>query len=94
MIMKSQEKKPWTNKWLKLAMIIAIVVIGFPIVIPLGAGILALIAGIVIAVFCLFCSDCNRLCGSGDGRCCTFAAGIEEACSPIRVWDLRFLEQD
>lgn len=51
---ESQEKKPWTNKWLKLAMIIAIVVIGFPIVIPLGAGILALIAGIVIAVFCLF----------------------------------------
>ena len=35
-------------------MIIAIVVIGFPIVIPLGAGILALIAGIVIAGFCLF----------------------------------------
>ena len=34
---ESQEKKPWTNKWLKLAMIIAIVVIGFPIVIPLGA---------------------------------------------------------
>ena len=51
---ESQEKKPWTNKWLKLAMIIAIVVIGFPIVIPLGAGILALIVGIVIAVFCLF----------------------------------------
>ena len=51
---ESQEKKPWTNKWLKLAMIIAIVVIGFPIVIPLGAGILALIAGIVIAVFCWF----------------------------------------
>ena len=51
---ESQEKKPWTNKWLKLAMIIAIEVIGFPIVIPLGAGILALIAGIVIAVFCLF----------------------------------------
>ena len=47
---ESQEKKPWTNKWLKLAMIIAIVVIGFPIVIPLGAGILALIAGIVIAM--------------------------------------------
>lgn len=22
------------------------------------------------------CSDCNRLCGSGDGRCCAFVAGI------------------
>ena len=45
---ESQEKKPWTNKWLKLAMIIAIVVIGFPIVIPLGAGILALMVGVVL----------------------------------------------
>lgn len=51
---EDQANKPWTNKWLKLAMIIAIVVIGFPIVIPLGAGLLALIAGIVITVFCLF----------------------------------------
>ena len=50
----SKENKPWTNKWLKWAMIIAIVVIGFPIVIPLGIGLLALIAGIVIAVFCIF----------------------------------------
>ena len=51
---EDQANKPWTNKWLKWAMIAAIVVIGFPIVIPLGAGLLALIAGIVIAVFCLF----------------------------------------
>ena len=51
---ESRENKPWTNKWLKWAMIIAIVVIGFPIVIPLGIGLLALIAGIVIAVFCTF----------------------------------------
>ena len=51
---ESRENKPWTNKCLKCAMIIAIVVIGFPIVIPLGIGLLALIAGIVIAVFCVF----------------------------------------
>ena len=51
---ESRENKPWTNKWLKWAMIIAIVVIGFPIVIPLGIGLLALTAGIVIAVFCVF----------------------------------------
>ncbi len=51
---ESKGNKPWTNKWLKWAMIIAIVVIGFPIVIPLGIGLLALIAGIVIAVFCVF----------------------------------------
>ena len=65
---ESQEKKPWTNKWLKLAMIIAIVVIGFPIVIPLGAGILALIAGIVIAVFCGTCCSWRRTYGDRD-RC-------------------------
>ena len=51
---EDQANKPWTNNWLKWAMIAAIVVIGFPIVIPLGAGLLALIAGIVITVFCLF----------------------------------------
>ena len=51
---EDQVNKPWTNKWLKWAMIAAIVVIGCPIVIPLGLGLLALIAGIVIAVFCLF----------------------------------------
>ena len=51
---ESKENKPWTNKWLKWAMIIAIVVIGLPIVVPLGIGLLALIAGIVIAVFCTF----------------------------------------
>lgn len=51
---ESRGNKPWTNKWLKWAMIIAIVVIGLPIVIPLGIGLVALIAGIVIAVFCVF----------------------------------------
>ncbi len=49
-----QDNKPWTKKWLKMILIVAIilagcpvivpdhaiVVIGFPIVIPLGAGIL------------------------------------------------------
>ena len=35
-------------------MIIAIVVIGLPIVIPLGIGLVALIAGIVIAAFGIF----------------------------------------
>ena len=44
---ESQEKKPWTNKWLKLAMIIAIVVIGFPIVIPLGAGLMVIAIGVI-----------------------------------------------
>lgn len=47
---ESQEKKPWTNKWLKLAMIIAIVVIGFPIVIGFAAvvmvGVVLFAAGI------------------------------------------------
>ncbi len=93
MIMKARRKSRGQNKWLKLAMIIAIVVIGFPI----GDTAWSRDSGINCrncnSSVLFVCSDCNRLCGSGDGRCCAFAAGIE-ACSPIRVWDLRFLEQD
>lgn len=46
----TNEKKPWTNKWLKLILIILIVCIGAPIVIPLAIGVMALIFGILVAV--------------------------------------------
>ncbi len=71
-----QEKKPWTNKWLKWAMIVAIVVIGFPIVIPLAAGLLALIAGIVIAVFCVFAAIVVAFAAVVVAGVVLFAAGI------------------
>ena len=45
-----EKKKPWTNKWLKLILIILIVCIGAPIIIPLAVGALALIFGILITV--------------------------------------------
>lgn len=44
------EQKPWTNKWLKLILIILIICIGAPVVIPLAIGILALILGIIVTV--------------------------------------------
>ena len=90
---ESQEKKPWTNKWLKLAMIIAIVVIGFPIVIPLGAGILALIAGIVIAVFCLFAAIVIGFAAVVMVGVVLFAAGIGRPVRQSGCGTLRFLEQ-
>ena len=71
-----QEKKPWTNKWLKWAMIVAIVVIGFPVVIPLAVGLLALIAGIVIAVFCVFAAIVVAFAAVVMVGVVLFAAGI------------------
>lgn len=44
------EKKPWTNKWLKIILIILIICIGAPVLIPLTIGILGLIFGIIAAV--------------------------------------------
>ena len=71
-----QENKPWTNKWLKWTMIVAIVVIGCPIVIPLAAGLLALIAGIVIAAFCVFVAIVLAFAAVVMAGVVLFAAGI------------------
>ena len=43
-----QENKPWTNKWLKMILIVAIILIGCPVIV------LAAIAGILIAAFTFF----------------------------------------
>ena len=71
-----QENKPWTNKWLKWTMIVAIVVIGCPIVIPLAAGLLAVIAGIVIAAFCVFVAIVLAFAAVVMAGVVLFAAGI------------------
>ena len=71
-----QENKPWTNKRLKWTMIVAIVVIGCPIVIPLAAGLLALIAGIVIAAFCVFVAIVLAFAAVVMAGVVLFAAGI------------------
>ena len=71
-----QDNKPWTNKWLKWTMIVAIVVIGCPIVIPLAAGLLALIAGIVIAAFCVFVAIVLAFAAVVMAGVVLFAAGI------------------
>lgn len=49
-----QENKPWTSKWLKVILIIAIILAASPVLIPVAIGIIAVAAGIVIAAFCLF----------------------------------------
>lgn len=49
-----QGNKPWTSKWLKVILIIAIILAASPVIIPVAIGILAVAAGIVIAAFCLF----------------------------------------
>lgn len=49
-----QENKPWTNKWLKMILIVAIILIGCPVIVPVAIGLLAAIAGILIAAFTFF----------------------------------------
>ena len=40
-----QDNKPWTNKWLKMILIVAIILVGCPVIVP---------AGILIAAFAFF----------------------------------------
>lgn len=49
-----QGQKPWTSKTLKIILIIAIVLVGAPVVIPVGIGIVAAVLGLVIAAFAVF----------------------------------------
>lgn len=61
-----QDNKPWTNKWLKMILIVAIILVGCPVIVPVAIGLLAAIAGILIAAFCIFYRNCNRFCGNCD----------------------------
>lgn len=49
-----ERQKPWTSRTLKIILIIAIVLVGAPVVIPVVVGIAALVLGIVIAAFAFF----------------------------------------
>lgn len=49
-----QDNKPWTNKWLKMILIVAIILVGCPVIVPVAIGLLAAIAGILIAAFAFF----------------------------------------
>ena len=42
------------NKWLKMILIVAIILIGCPVIVPVAIGLLAAIAGILIAAFTFF----------------------------------------
>ncbi len=45
-----EKKKPWTNKWLKIALIIAIVLCAAPVILPIVSGVIALGLGIITAI--------------------------------------------
>ena len=49
-----EENKPWTNKWLKMILIAAIILVGCPVIVPVAISLLAAIAGILIAAFAFF----------------------------------------
>lgn len=51
---QGQRQKPWTSKTLKIILIIAIILVGAPVVIPLVIGIAATVLGLVIAAFAFF----------------------------------------
>ena len=48
-----EEKKPWTSKVLKVILVIAIVLIGVPIVLPLGLGGLGTVIALIAAIICV-----------------------------------------
>ena len=51
---EDEKAGPWTNKWLKMILIVAIILIGCPVIVPVAIGLLAAIAGILIAAFTFF----------------------------------------
>mgnify|MGYP000650606235 CR=1 FL=1 len=61
-----QDNKPWTNKWLKMILIVAIILIGCPVIVPVAIGLLAAIAGILIAAFAFFIAIVIGFCGNCD----------------------------
>ena len=48
------EKKPWSSNTLKIILIIAIILVGAPVVIPCALGVLAVVVGCVVALFAIF----------------------------------------
>lgn len=51
---QGEKSKPWTSKTLKIILIIAIIIVGAPVVIPIAIGIIAVVLGIVIVAFSFF----------------------------------------
>lgn len=49
-----EEKKPWTNKWLKIALIILVILVALPVGGPILGGIAAAVIGLSIAAFAVF----------------------------------------
>lgn len=61
-----QDNKPWTNNWLKMILIVAIILVGCPVIVPVAIGLLAAIAGILIAAFAFFIAIVIGFAGNCD----------------------------
>lgn len=48
------DRKPWTNRWLKLALIILIILVGAPILVPIAIAFLCVVLALVITAFAIF----------------------------------------
>lgn len=51
---KEEKEPPKTSRALKIVLIIAIILVGAPVLIPLGVGITLAVLGCIIALFCAF----------------------------------------
>ena len=71
-----KDKKPWTNKTLKIILIILIIVIGVPTVIPAVGGIFVGIIGILIAIAAIVAVILFLGIGVGIGGIVVFASGL------------------
>mgnify|MGYP000541501749 FL=1 len=59
------------DKLVKIALIVLIALIVCPVVIPVGVGIFGVIAGLLIAAVCFFCSTGDCIAGSRTCRICS-----------------------
>lgn len=50
------ERRPWTNRWVKIILVLLIILVAAPVLIPVAIGILCCIFGLMIAVFAVFIS--------------------------------------
>ena len=74
-----QGQKPWTSKTLKIILIIAIILVGAPVVIPIGIGIVAAVLGLVIAAFAVFAGLVAASVGIGIAGIAVAVLGIVAA---------------
>lgn len=79
------KKAPWTNKPLKIALIVLLILVAAPIVIPIVAGVAAAVAGILIAVFAVFIALVVASAAVAIAGVALFVAGLMNLISHLAV---------